>query len=116
MQFITRRFVQGTTAPDAATIANSLNIHAREAQNVIKILLEAGLISEVLSKGRVQNGYQPAFDINLLTVKNVVDRVESLGVEPNNPQLTELAEINKLYATFDTVIETSPANILIKDL
>jgi hypothetical protein len=61
--------------------------------------------------------YQPARDINTITVNSVIEALEQRGVD-NIPvaQTAELSHLSETLKTLNEEIEKSPANRLLKDI
>ena len=64
-----------------------------------------------------QFGYQPARDINSITIKFVVDAIDLKGSN-NIPvsRTTELEALSEALEQFRKEMEVSPANKLLKDI
>ena len=61
--------------------------------------------------------YQPARDINAITINSVVEALEKIGVD-NIPvaQTAELSHLSAALKALNEEIEKSPANRLLKDI
>ena len=80
-------------------------------------LKEGGIISDVKIPNCEELAYQPARDLNSLSVKFVLEALERRGVD--SLPVTGSAEFDALSATmesFSAIIEKSPENKLLKDL
>ena len=80
-------------------------------------LVESGILSEVRTDNNEDVAYQPAVDVGKVTVKYVVDSLEQRGYSDIPVRETvELGKLSECLDNFGSIIEKSPANILLKDL
>ena len=116
-QQLIRNFCQGKDALSAAQISHELEIPIRLVRQILFDLTEARILSGQSSGNGKETLYQPAVDVDLLTVKYVKDALEKKGT--SDLPIAEISEFNKLskcIAEFDKVIEASPDNILLKEM
>lgn len=102
----------------AAYISNKLGTPIRLVNEVITGLVESRIVSEiVVDEKKIKFAYQPACDINKLTIKYIIDAFDQRGVE-NIPleKTEELSILTKTLETFSKNIDDSPANKLLKDI
>jgi len=80
-------------------------------------LIEGGTFSYAGTKENNEQFYQPARDINGITIKSIIEALERIGVD-NIPvtQTTELKVLSETLQTFSDIIEKSPSNRLLKDI
>jgi membrane protein len=80
-------------------------------------LSESGVLSEVRKGEEKEPAYQPAIDIDKITIKFVIDQLERRGTSniPVN-QSAELDKLSEYLRQFDEIIEKSPANVLLRNL
>jgi len=74
-------FHEGQKAPTASEISHSLEIPIRLVHQIIFDLTEAGVLSEVKIGDSQAIAYQPARDIEDLTIQNVLDRLDRSGID-----------------------------------
>ncbi len=118
LHLVIKRFQVGKPALSADQIAENLKLPFMTISRLIDQLRESGLLSAV--EGRKSNGpvlYQPARDINAITIGSVIKALDQAGKAawPNNVD----AEFDRVFAAVDAiqeVIDNSPANCLVKDL
>jgi membrane protein len=114
---LAKRFMNGEPPLSAMQIADILEIPIRLVQSIIFELKEVGVISEVNNSGDKEAYYQPAQDINHLSVYSVsalLDRRGSMEVPvADSPQLRILQES---LSSFEDQIKNSPNNKLLKDI
>lgn len=103
---------------DAASIAHALSIPVRLTREILEDLTRARLLSEILVEGDERAElFQPAQDLEHITVKKVLDALDRIGASeariPPDPELRRLQE--KLEA-FDRLVAQSPDNVRLRDL
>jgi membrane protein len=81
MNRIIRNFSTGERPISAENIAVSLKIPVRLATYILQDLNNVELVSIIHENDHEERLYQPALDINKLTVSFVLDRLEKKGTE-----------------------------------
>jgi membrane protein len=112
-----KNFLNAEKPPTAEDISRALEAPVRLVRSALDDLTAARILSEVCSDHRENIAYQPACDIDRLTVAGVIDRLDQQGVA--TVPIVESTEINKLRETvkrFSEMIEQSPANLKLQDL
>ena len=112
-----KNFYKGQRPHTADEFSRDLEIPIRLVHQVIFELTESGVLSEV-KKGDAQIvAYQPARDIDHLTMQNVIDLLDQRGID-NIPvaQTTSLKVLKYKMKRFHETIASSPENILLKDI
>jgi membrane protein len=117
MQMVIRNFSIGEKPVSAEDLATNLKIPARLTLEILQDLTSANLLSVTRENEEKENLYQPAIDINKLTVSYVFMRLDKHGfdkimVAKNH----DYEKIVSMLDKFDRLIAGSDANILIKDL
>ncbi|MBU0533633.1 MAG: YihY/virulence factor BrkB family protein [Candidatus Omnitrophica bacterium] len=114
---LAKNFASGDKPLMADQISHKLEIPMRLINTVLYELVEAGIVSEIRRNDYKSVAYQPAQDLDKLTVKYVIDAMEKRGSD-NIPIIKsqELDRISECLQTFNQTIEKSPANILLKDI
>ena len=114
---IIEHFEKGERAPTVEEIAVKYNIPIRLVRDLIKLLQDCKLVSELYNEDLDTKTFQPALDINIITLKLVYDRIESFGAE--NFALghnTELEEAWKALKEMREKVEKCTLSVLIKNL
>lgn len=116
MNRIIRNFSNGDKPMTAEDIALALKIPVRLAKEILQELSNIHLIS-VISDNNSEHAYQPALDINRLTISYVFSRLDRKGsslisISDND----EYEKVTGILDKFDRVIAKSGSNVLIKDL
>lgn len=119
--FLTYRVVKCFEAGEAPYSAEQLSLEnhlpIRLVTQLLQELVEGRVLTEVYTDGAQAKTYQPALDINTLTVEKVVRTIDLQGTECFLQSPTEEMNLfwTKLLETKAYVKETY-ANILIKDI
>ena len=117
MKKITKHFSAGEKPLSAEKIALALNIPVRLTNDILQDLNSIDLVSIVNGNDNSEQVFQPALDINKLTISYVFSRMDREG----HSQITisknvDYGRIVSLLEKFDTMIDQSGNNILVKDL
>jgi membrane protein len=116
-QYIVKRFERGEKAATADEIVNDLHLPLKLVVMLVYEMIDAGILAEVHSQSNQANSYQPAMDINKLTVVSVINMVDSHGAADfhvaDNEQIVRLKEI---MGSFETSLYEQESNILLKDI
>jgi len=113
---IVQRFCEGKPAWDAPQISQVLEIPIRLVRQVLQELVESNILSEIRKPEEDKEVlYQPARDVETLTVKAVIDALENRG-DSHVPVLAceELRKLTDTLAAFNEVVEKTPANVTLK--
>ena len=117
MHMIIRNFMLGEKPISAEYIAVNLKIPVRLARDILQDLSSANLVSIIHENEEKERLYQPALDVNRLTVSYVFSRLDKKGVEQIMViRNKDYEKIITMLEKFDKLIAKSDANILIKDL
>lgn len=117
MQMIIRNFSLGEKPVSAEDISLNLKIPARLALEILQDLTSANLLSVTHENEEKENLFQPAMDINKLTVSYVIAKLDNMGFDRIMVARNQNYEkVISMLAEFDKLIEQSDENILIKDL
>ena len=114
---IISKFLKAEPPLSAINISKTLEIPIRLAQQILDELVEAGILSDTEDKKNKKVSYQPARDINTITINSVIEALEQKGVD-NIPvaKTVELRHLSEALKTLNDEIEKSPANRLLKDI
>lgn len=117
MHMIIRNFSIGEKPISAEYIATTLKIPVRLARDILQGLSQVNLVSEIHENENKERLYQPALDINKLTVSYVFSRLDKDGLEQT--MVVKNKDYDKVIAIldkFDRLTSKSDSNILIRDL
>jgi membrane protein len=117
MHMIIRNFSLGEKPISAEYIAVNLKIPVRLARDILQDLSSANLVSIIHENEEKERLYQPALDVNKLTVSFVFSRLDKRGVEQIMViRNKDYEKIIAILEKFDRLVAKSGSNILIKDL
>ncbi len=119
--WITERLVKNfhnAQAPmNAEKISHTLEIPIRLVRQILYDLVEARVLSEVRIRPGKDYAYQPAVDIDKITVKFAIDALEQHGVSAIPIEKTkELEKLSECLNLFSDAVGKSSGNILLKDM
>jgi membrane protein len=117
VQRLVKKFCNGEKPADASQLAHELEIPIRLVRQILYELSESAVLSEVRNSKDREFAYQPATDVDKITIKFVTDQLERHGT--SDIPVAKLGELDKLYnylRQLGEVIEKSPANVLLKDI
>lgn len=110
-------FKDGKAPLTDAQISERLHIPIRLLHQILYELCAAGLFIETRTSDEKQFGYQPARDINGLTIGSILEGLDHSGVD--NIPVANTAEFEVLSGSlkqFSEAMQNSPANQLLKDI
>jgi membrane protein len=117
MSLIIKNFANGEPPVGAETISVRLKIPVRLVRDIVQDLNAVGLVSMIHSNDNKERLYQPAMDINSLTISFVLSRLDRKGIEQTTMlKNKEFEKINTMLAKFDKLMAKSDSNVLIKDI
>jgi membrane protein len=112
-----KKFLNAEMPPTAGDISRELEVPIRLVRSVLSELTQAKLLSEVCLDHREDAAYQPACDIDRLTVAAVIERLDQQGID--TVPIAESINLNKVRETvrrFREMNEQSPVNLKLQDL
>ena len=101
----------------AAQIASQLEIPIRFVNEILFDLVKSNIISTAEIEGNTERGYQPAIDVNTLTISYIIDALEKRGI--NSMPFANAPEFEALSSSleaFERTIDDLPDNKLLKDI
>ena len=114
---LVHNFKEGQTPLTGSQITRQLDIPIRLMHQILFELVATGLFIETKTNEDQKFGYQPARDINGLTIRNVLDALEQNGID--NIPVSKTAEFEALSDSlekFNEAMENSPGNRLLKEI
>lgn len=117
MHMIIKNFVIGEKPISSEHISKTLKIPVRLARDILEDLSNSNLVSVIHENEGKERLYQPALDINRLTVSFVFSRLDRKGIEQRMViKNKDYEKVIAMLEKFDRLIAKSSSNILIKDL
>lgn len=116
IHFIIRRFCKRESPPTKIEVSNYLSIPLALTLELLFELTDGKILSEVIIQNDEEVAYQPALDVNQLTIQKALEMMDQRGNKIPLPQTPDVAAIVKQLTEFRSLIEHSEANKLLKDL
>lgn len=110
-------FIKGVKPRAPEEISLELSLPVRTVHDCLDMLHEASMVTEVWNEETERNVYQPATDINKMTLSFVLERIETSGslhkVVINN---ADYRKIDSALTKFENLIASSEVNVLLRDI
>jgi membrane protein len=116
-QLVVRRFTQGEKAWSNEQISRELEIPIRLVNQILYDLVTCGVLSEVMAGQGKCTAYEPGRDPDTLTIKYVIDALESRGSD--SIPVAQSQEMDRLVESlnqFSDLLDRAEANRLLKDI
>jgi len=114
---LVKNFENGDRPLSDSQISSRLEMPIRLVHNILFDLVEAGLISETKTKIEKEHAFQPARDINKLTIQFVLAALERSGTDTIPVTRTDHYQaLSDALKNFRDAMEKSAANKLLKDI
>jgi membrane protein len=114
---IIRNFEDGGEPWNTDTLSHRLGIPIRLVNELVFELVSAGILVELAADNPKDRSYQPAVDINRITVEYVYNQMELDGEDQMIvTESEELGRITRIHEHILHSIRESPSNILVKDI
>jgi membrane protein len=112
-----KNFCKGEKPLDTLSIAHELEAPIRLIREILFDLVEANVLSEVKQNDTGKACFQPAQDVEKLTIKWVVDSLDKHGKE-TLPTVSdnEFEKLSDTLASMDRLIDSAPENMPLRDL
>lgn len=112
-----KNFVKGEKPWSDHEISEFLELPVRLTNKLLSDLVKCRVLSETEGADEKINYYQPARDVNSLTIHFVANSLEKLGNDDISfADSEELEKIKKSYERLDNMYNESNENILLKDI
>lgn len=117
MKISISRFEQGENPLTSQQIADDYNIPVRLVNQILKLLVNTRLLSEIHTDNNQEKTYQPAMDIHQITIQLLFDRIGKLGSE--NFKVDKQKEFDGMWEKLEQFrqnVASKSNDLLIKDL
>ncbi len=115
--YVVKRFEKGEKPPNNMELSVELKLPIRLINEILYELVVAKVFSEISDDDTNETLYQPAIDINKLTIMQVVDMVEDKGSRDLHFEETEgLGRLQNILDSFFQRLRQSDDNVMLKDL
>jgi membrane protein len=112
-----KKFENGDRPLTDSQISARLEMPIRLVHSVLFDLAESGLASEIKTKSDKEFAYQPARDINKMTIQYVLEALDQKGTADIPVAKTkDYHALSDALQKFGEAMEKSPANKLLKDI
>lgn len=112
---IVQRFAKAEKALNATEIATQFNLPVAVVQMTLSNLVDSGIIVEINVQPDQELRFQPAQNIDLLTVYTVVESLENQGVK-FVPEMKAFETFMQIQADLNSRMKAAPENHLLKEL
>jgi membrane protein len=117
VHLIIRNFENGVPPFTARQISHELKIPFRLVREILYELIDIQVVSAVRSEADRETTYQPAIDINKISVKYLADKLDHRGMDVLvTRQGKEIVKFKGIMEAFNKAIEKCPENKLLKDI
>jgi membrane protein len=117
MHCLTDDFIKGVKPRAPEEISHDLSLPVRTVHDCLDQLRDSELVTELWDETEDRYVYQPATDINRMTLSFVLDKMDNSGsihkIVVNN---TDYKKIDLALNKFETMIASSETNILLRDI
>ena len=117
MHTLVEDFIKGDPPRAPEEISLKLSLPVRTVHECLDLLRDASLVTEVWDETEERYIYQPGTDINRMKLSFVLERLESSGsvhkIVINN---SDYKKIDSALSKFESLIDTSEANVLLRDI
>ncbi|MEZ5070367.1 MAG: YihY/virulence factor BrkB family protein [Bacteroidales bacterium] len=114
---VIKNFGEGEDPWNNDTISHELGIPLRLVNDLVFEMVNAGILVELAAENPKDRSYQPAVDINRITLDFLLNRMERQGGDRLIVTESEsLQRITRIHEHLMHSIRESPSNVLIKDL
>ncbi len=117
VHLVVKHFHQGDKPLTDVEISHQTEGPIRLVRDLLYELVDCGILSEVNSHEYKRSAYQPAWDPNDLTIKDVIDSLEKRGSDEIPLASSEdMERLTEHLVAFNDAIVKSPANVLLKNI
>ncbi len=110
-------FIRGNRPRSPEEISLELNLPARTVHDCLDLLHDSGLVTEVWDDVSERYAYQPATDINKMTLSFVLEKLENTGsVHKFVINNADYRKIDTALTKFESLVASSEVNILLRDI
>ena len=117
MKTIVNNFTMGEKALSSEGLSRNLRIPVRLVRDILQDLTDSRLVSVIHEEEHHDRLYQPAMDVNKMTVSFILSKLERKGSDQQLfNQNGEYDKMTGMLDEFEALIAASESNILINDL
>lgn len=112
---LVKSFEAGNDPATVRQISQHLQIPPRLIEEIIEDLVDSGILSPT-SANLQETAYQPARDINVMSIGFIIGALENKGTSLKVTRTREIEALSEALQSFQNEVEKSPANRLLKDI
>ncbi len=117
LQRIILNFKNGDLPISSLELSKELKVPIRLIKSILSDLIKVNIISEVVLPKPKLAAYQPAVNIDFLTVKYVTDKLDKQGHNSIiDTSLEKTCRLLEIHDSFSKALDKLPDNVLLKDL
>jgi membrane protein len=117
MHHIVKNFEFGATPLTSSEFSKELGIPIRLVRELLFDLTQANIVVETVTASPREKGYQPAIDINKISIQFVVEKLEASGSDQIIVKNSKaFGVLSGLYKDIESMLRTSDSNKLLKDI
>ncbi len=117
LNLLVKNFRNGERAYTPHDISHALEIPIRLVSGILNDLNEIKIVSKVATASPKQFAYQPAVDVNILSIKYVLDKLDHKGMDVILAKDSrELKELGRLMESFNNQLHKSDDNRLLAEI
>ncbi len=114
---VVKRFEQGIDPATSLELSVNLKLPIRLINEIIFELVKCKVLIEVNNDSGSESAFQPAQDINRLTISTVLEMMENAGSKNLHFEETEsMLKIKEIVDKFNSITRNCDQNILLKDI
>lgn len=113
---VVHRFIQKQPPYTKKELSKDLSIPLVIVNHILNELIDAKILFEVLPSDHQEPAFQPAFDVDQLTIKTVLDKIDERGQIIPLPPTSSVRSILKHLSEFSNLLEKSEANVPLKKI
>ncbi len=114
---LVKNFSEGDKPLTATEIAHTLEMPIRLSRQILYELVECGVIAETKTEEYKVPGFQPARDIDLITIQYVINALEHKGIDDIPiAETDEFKRLSQSVAAFEKSVKGSSENKLLKEI
>ena len=117
LHMLVKNFYQSKPPATSWDISHTLEIPNKLVRNILNNLSKTKLVSEIKGSHAKELLYQPAMDINQITITSAINKLEKQGYNELIAKPTqELSKIKETLDHFNELLDSNQENTLLKDI
>jgi len=112
---LVKSFEAGKDPATVRQISQHLQVPPRLIQEIIEDLVDSGILTATSTNSQ-ETAYQPARDINSMSIGFILGALENKGTSLQVTRTREIEALSEALQSFQNEVDNSPANRLLKDI